>query len=256
MKASSRIAALSALFLLIAISTRAQNQLAAPQAEAQSCVRAPFVVYDAPYSAVREEERSQTLLDGSQVQRKGRVAQIYRNSQGWEREEFFRWEGPAGAHEDILSMIVIFDPAQCIQYTLLVKDHVARRKSFLNSAASRGMQPGGSAIGASPQPPHHDIPEELRPKHSSESMGTQTMEGLLVEGWKSTTTIPTGAEGNDRPMVVVHENWTSPDLKILVLREIIDPRQGETTIRLTNIARVEPDPALFSVPADYTIKEE
>jgi hypothetical protein len=30
---------------------------------------------------------------------------------------------------------------------------------------------------------------------------------------------------------------------------------GETTYRLTNIDRSEPDPSLFQVPADYTVKE-
>lgn len=30
---------------------------------------------------------------------------------------------------------------------------------------------------------------------------------------------------------------------------------GETTYTLTNIQRAEPDPALFTVPADYTVKD-
>jgi len=34
-----------------------------------------------------------------------------------------------------------------------------------------------------------------------------------------------------------------------------DPRFGETTYRLTNISRAEPDRALFEVPAGYTVKE-
>jgi hypothetical protein len=35
-----------------------------------------------------------------------------------------------------------------------------------------------------------------------------------------------------------------------------DPRSGETTYRLTNIKRNEPDRSLFGVPADYTIVDE
>jgi hypothetical protein len=35
-----------------------------------------------------------------------------------------------------------------------------------------------------------------------------------------------------------------------------DPRSGETTYRLTNIDRSEPDRSLFEVPAGYTIKED
>ena len=34
-----------------------------------------------------------------------------------------------------------------------------------------------------------------------------------------------------------------------------DPRMGETTFRLTQISRGEPERALFEVPGDYTVKE-
>jgi hypothetical protein len=33
-----------------------------------------------------------------------------------------------------------------------------------------------------------------------------------------------------------------------------DPRSGETSYRLTNLKRGEPDGALFKVPADYEIR--
>jgi hypothetical protein len=35
-----------------------------------------------------------------------------------------------------------------------------------------------------------------------------------------------------------------------------DPRFGETTYKLTNISRLEPDHSLFEPPAGYTMKEE
>jgi hypothetical protein len=35
-----------------------------------------------------------------------------------------------------------------------------------------------------------------------------------------------------------------------------DPRMGETTYRLTNILRAEPDPTLFEVPPEYTIQDK
>jgi hypothetical protein len=33
-----------------------------------------------------------------------------------------------------------------------------------------------------------------------------------------------------------------------------DPRSGETTYRVTNISRAEPDATLFQVPADYSMQ--
>jgi hypothetical protein len=41
-----------------------------------------------------------------------------------------------------------------------------------------------------------------------------------------------------------------------VLQKISDPRSGETVHRFTNIVSGEPDPSLFRVPADYTIKDQ
>ncbi len=93
-------------------------------------------------------------------------------------------------------------------------------------------------------------------EHSSESLGTQTMEGVTVEGHRTTTTIPVGVQGNDRPLVSTNETWTSPDLKVTVLMKNSDPRNGENIMRLTNITVGEPDPALFQPPADYTVVDE
>jgi hypothetical protein len=88
-----------------------------------------------------------------------------------------------------------------------------------------------------------------------ESLGTQTVEGVQAEGTRITFTIPAGKIGNERPIVTVNERWYSPELQAVVMSKNSDPRSGETTYRLTNINRSEPDPALFQVPADYTIKE-
>jgi len=44
-------------------------------------------------------------------------------------------------------------------------------------------------------------------------------------------------------------------LKMVVLSKNSDPRSGESTTRLTNISRAEPDPSLFQIPADYEVVE-
>ena len=66
---------------------------------------------------------------------------------------------------------------------------------------------------------------------------------------------PAGAFGNDRPVTVIRETWRSTELKVMILSKNSDPRSGETTTKLTNISRAEPDPALFQIPADYKIVE-
>jgi hypothetical protein len=88
---------------------------------------------------------------------------------------------------------------------------------------------------------------------NTEDLGSETMEGVLVNGVRMTHTIPAGQIGNDRPITIVTEVWTSPDLKTVVYSKRNDPRMGEQTFRLTNIVRTEPSPSLFTVPADFKI---
>ncbi len=90
---------------------------------------------------------------------------------------------------------------------------------------------------------------------ATQDLGSQMMEGVLVNGTRTTFTIPAGQIGNDRAIDIVTEVWTSPDLKTVVYSKRTDPRMGEQTFQLTNIVRGEPDASLFIVPADFKIAE-
>jgi hypothetical protein len=83
----------------------------------------------------------------------------------------------------------------------------------------------------------------------------KTLEGIPVEGRKTTTVIPAGQVGNEQPLTIVSEEWRSPDLNVLVFTRHSDPRTGESTYRLTNVIRAEPDRSLFMVPPDYEVRE-
>jgi len=90
----------------------------------------------------------------------------------------------------------------------------------------------------------------------TEQLGTQNIEGVEAEGTRTTTIIPAGAIGNDRPIETVYEKWYSKELQLVVMSKNTDPRFGEQTYRLTNINRSEPDPSLFSLPTGYRIVTE
>jgi hypothetical protein len=87
----------------------------------------------------------------------------------------------------------------------------------------------------------------------TEALGTQVMEGVNAEGTRQSTTLETGAVGNDRPIQMVNERWFSADLKTVVMTRHSDPRTGEEIFRLINISRTEPGADLFQVPANYQI---
>jgi hypothetical protein len=82
-------------------------------------------------------------------------------------------------------------------------------------------------------------------------LGSKDIEGVRVDGERTTWTIEAGRLGNEKPIVITREVWTSPDLLLTVQSREFDPRSGEITYRLSKLKRGEPDPALMKVPADY-----
>jgi hypothetical protein len=88
-----------------------------------------------------------------------------------------------------------------------------------------------------------------------ESLPSQVINGVLSQGTRTTATIPVGKIGNDRAISIVNERWYSADLQMLVKSTSSDPRFGETTYQLMNVVQASPDPSLFLIPADYTIRK-
>lgn len=98
----------------------------------------------------------------------------------------------------------------------------------------------------------HDSVFEGTP--TKEDLGQQIVEGVPAKGTRTTSVIPAGKIGNELPISIVSEEWTSIDLKVLVMTKHVDPRSGETTYRLTGITRGEPSASLFELPAGVTVK--
>src|SRR5262249_8641364 len=90
-------------------------------------------------------------------------------------------------------------------------------------------------------------------QRNDETLGSKVIEGVIADGRRTTVTIPAGAIGNERAITIMAEEWTSPELQVLVLTEHNDPRGGDSSYRLINVTRGDPSPSLFEVPADYTI---
>ncbi len=116
------------------------------------------------------------------------------------------------------------------------------------SGALPPLPPPGIAI-------HANLDADDHAQVTTEDLGSQNMEGVQVNGVRTTRTIPAGQIGNDRPISIVTEVWTSPELKTVVYSKRSDPRMGEQTFQLKNIVRGEPDASLFTVPADFRITE-
>ncbi len=83
------------------------------------------------------------------------------------------------------------------------------------------------------------------------ALAPKEIEGVKVNGERSTWTIEAGKLGNEKPIVITREVWRSPELMLVLHSRDADPRSGEVNYRLEKIKRGEPDAALMKVPADF-----
>lgn len=86
------------------------------------------------------------------------------------------------------------------------------------------------------------------------ALPAKEIDGVRVNGERTTWTIEAGKLGNEKPIVITREVWRSPDLLLTVQSNDFDPRSGQTAYRLVNLKRGEPDAALMKVPSDYDQK--
>ncbi|MET0556088.1 MAG: hypothetical protein ABW221_23820 [Vicinamibacteria bacterium] len=226
-------------------------------------------VLGAPYAAESVTERVQTLADGTRITATSRGS-VLRDSEGrTRREQTLGAIGPMFAEGKGPRHAFINDPVAGVHYVLELDEKIARKLP----------SPMGHDL---PGPGHHvvrfekrivvadkdkpaveqdvvfrtaDPAEEKADDARSEPLGQQTIAGVTAEGTRSVVTIPAGSIGNDRPLEIVSERWYAPQLQVVVMSRHSDPRFGETTYRLTNLTRDEPDAAAFTVPSDFTVKE-
>lgn len=243
------------------------------------------VVTGAPYSGEEFEEVDQTLPDGTHIRRQAPLGKKYRDAMGRTRlDQPIRRPRSEGAEERLL--IHIDDPVAHVRYILDPDRKMAYRSALVTrdarpSSSRSGMvyatsdgtiQIGSSSpkaevaadSGVSPRvqarasltTDHAGVDDVGQSKGTMENLGTQTIEGVVVNGHRMTRIWPVGLVGNDRPFTTTQEFWLSSELRIEILGIQDDPRTGERTHKLINISRDEPDAALFQVPPDYTVKDE
>lgn len=225
------------------------------------------LVKGAPYSAESLTEMVQTLADGTKITHTSKGS-VQRDSEGrTRREQTLGAIGPMFADGKAPRHAFINDPVAGVHYVLELDEKVARK---MPSPAGHEHGPGRHVMrfekrivlaDGDKQTVDHDVhfrtggPEDEKGGDArTESLGQQTIEGVTAEGTRTVVTIPAGRIGNDRPIEIVSERWYAPQLQVVVLSRHADPRFGETTYRLTNVGRDEPDAAAFAVPSDFTVK--
>lgn len=236
-------------------------------------------VTGAPYTATAVTETTQVLPDGNRIVNKMET-QLARDSQGrTRRQETMGNVGPLATNAP--KMAFINDPVGDTHYILDLTNKTAEvmkmpplghgpgRASTMVVGPGIAKSTAGTEVGTVTETKKIIIAGDgagvtrrvlVNPNEDgdvkTESLGTQTIEGVSATGTRTTRTIPAGEIGNERPIEITSEVWTSPDLQTVVLSKRNDPRMGETVYKLTNIQRADPDPSLFQVPSGFTTRQE
>jgi hypothetical protein len=228
-------------------------------------------VKGAPFCATVKTEHTQTLSDGNRIHTTD-SSQICRDSEGRIRRDAGLNLMGAAPQGSTPKLVTIIDPVAGVRYFLEVDSKTAQKTSLprLGAMASHDGAPGkGEHImivqrsgGAGPDMAYRDMVVKTttdgsnEPAPTTENLGDQTIEGIHVTGTRVTTTIPAGKMGNEKPIKVTSERWYSPELKVTVMTKHDDPWAGELKTEFQNVNTSEPDPSLFTVPADFKIIDE
>ena len=231
-------------------------------------------VLGAPYSATITNESVQTLADGNRIVQTS-TGTMARDSQGRTRQDTALPAIGNLSAANAPHLVSLHDPVAQTSYVLNLTEKTAQKMPALPQFPGPPSGASGATFsmrvvegGAAPLPPdalpttmaaapvagvffQKQLAQPDQEPVNTEDLGSETMEGVLVNGVRTRQTIPAGQIGNDLPITIVTEVWTSPDLKVVVYSKRSDPRMGEQTFRLSNIARTEPNPSLFTVPADF-----
>jgi hypothetical protein len=207
-----------------------------------------------PFSGRTVLQTDQELTDGTKISRQSQTIMTYKNSAGSIRVEWpFRRPNNCPSEWDLPLQIEFIDAAAGYHYVLDTVHRVAHRGPIEIIQSKPAPTPPRTVA----PPPPISNPDGTRPLSSTEPLGSTVMDGVPVEGRRTTTVYPAGSRmGNDRPVTTTSEVWGSPELGAPLFRKSSDPRSGDAKAAVYDIDRSEPNPSLFQVPGDYKIVDE
>jgi hypothetical protein len=247
------------------------------------------VVQGAPYCADAVHEAVQVLADGNRIVHR-QVSRQCRDGQGRTRQEVATRGGRVNvfvrdpvAHEAWMieadrRLAVRLDmprqpllgPEPRVWERFIDWGHQLRDKLRWSSPAEPAATPAPAPAGMGAEPVRfsmHGGPVELggmpppialharllgpRGPGTTTLLPGESIEGLRADGKRTSWTIEAGRIGNEKPISIVNEVWSSPELGITLRTRDVDPVVGEAAFTVRNVVRGEPDAQLFKVPADF-----
>ena len=204
------------------------------------------VVAGHPFSGDEVTTRQPSVPNGVPVVPR-ETTRVYRDAAGRTRIDATLPRSPVCCPR----LVYIFDPVAGVNYFVSTEKKIASRQVY--------SIPPGQSIPTAEDPwrtpaaqPFNPFPE---PPAQYESLGKQFVSRLVVDGRRTSRIWTTASSGSSsRPAgTAVEESWYSPDLQMMLIRQVYATSLGFSTTQLENIDSSEPDPALFKIPADYKI---
>lgn len=207
------------------------------------------------YSATVKSTFEQKLGDGSYV-RGYAVTQEARDGAGRTMSEFAQncRRDEKGAPELTMN-VTVFDPVARSSMNWQVNSPYAEKVVHVFHQPPPPPPPTAEQLAARRKAAQAQT--QLRPcpvpKAGNGDLGTRMIAGVEAEGHRTTQTIPAGEEGNELPLVITNERWTSKELGLVLMGISDDPRRGRSTYEVEELTVGEPDASLFAPPAGYNI---
>jgi hypothetical protein len=223
----------------IVITRALQGPVHAPDGSNRETITSIAVppIPDAPFSASVDTEWTRYLDNGSTRLLKNHRL-IARDGRGRVFQER-RMLAPDG--DPIQSQLSRIELAELQTHTVAYCDarsHVCELR-FYRPPAATVETPAGPAGGAN--------------SFVREDLGLRTVSGLDLVGTRETQKLSLIAAGTDQPLTVTKEFWYSRQLGLNIVTKRDDPRTGREVFTVNDIHLTEPDPSLFTLPADARI---
>jgi hypothetical protein len=185
-----------------------------------------------PYSA------TETIVTGSD----SRIFLIARDAEGRTRQESI-------AHQEDgseIRSVRIMDPKAGMTFTWVVGGDASSNMVTIALLPKQQQSTGPVPNDSDPMPGRGHCWSDC----SLEILPPQQINGFRCRGFRVKRIIrDPDTKGSS---IQTTENWTSPELGVILRHIEVDVLQGRSTTDITNIVRGDPDPSLFQPPPGYT----
>ncbi|HEX4068201.1 MAG TPA: hypothetical protein VHZ09_19435 [Acidobacteriaceae bacterium] len=195
-----------------------------------------------PYTAHKLEHQRRFLADGTVSTHDFRVTEA-RDANGivaTASQEIYS----GGVEQHIpVEFHTVFDP---LQHTLLQWTNLAQRGQMIHLPVPSPMLEGAGSAGQK---------DPNAPKTRVEQLGHRVIDGITCNGIRATTTVAGTAMGAASEVTTTREVWRDDALQLVVASTETNPRNGTSTSELVDVTPGAPDPALFHLPAGYSVTD-